>query len=212
MFSDKVKKINMMGWKQERILVITNETIYNIKKTKAKRKITIASLGGVSKTMTGAKIEFTLHVNKSYDYRFLSEKREEIIDILKQRFAEKMKDNLAIYGIDKATLTDFTTTEKDMKRGVSKYPPTQLRLKQEDLIKVDSPVQTSKSGVGAGIIIGDKEVDNTFEFQEEFQENVEIRNKQYQESKNFQDKGEDDDDDEEEEEEDENGVKEPTAR
>jgi hypothetical protein len=74
LFSDKVKKINMFGWHQERILLITNEQIYNIKKSKAKRKIRIADLGGVSKTLTGAKIEFTLHVPKAYDYRFLTEK------------------------------------------------------------------------------------------------------------------------------------------
>lgn len=43
----------MSGWKQERILVVTNEQIYNIKKQKAKRKIKIADLGGVSKTMIG---------------------------------------------------------------------------------------------------------------------------------------------------------------
>lgn len=64
----------MFGWNQERILLVTSEQIINVKKTKAKRKIRIADLGGISKTMIGTKIEFTLHVNKSYDYRFLSEK------------------------------------------------------------------------------------------------------------------------------------------
>jgi hypothetical protein len=98
-----------------------------------------------------------------------------------------------------------------MKRGTSKYPPPGLRLKSEDIIKVDSTVEGVSKGM-AGVVLGDKDIDNTFEFQEEFQENVEIRNKQYQESKNFQDKGEDDDDDEEEEEEEDGAVKEPTAR
>jgi hypothetical protein len=74
LFSDKVKKINLYGWNQERILVISSEKIYNIKKNKVKRKIEIAALGGVSKTMLGSKTEFTMHVPKAYDYRFLSEK------------------------------------------------------------------------------------------------------------------------------------------
>ena len=73
-FSDKVKKINMFGWTQERIIAITTEYIYNVKKTKVKRKIAIDSLGGISKTLQGTRIEFTLHVPKEYDYRFLSEK------------------------------------------------------------------------------------------------------------------------------------------
>jgi hypothetical protein len=72
LFSDKVKKINMFGWTQERIILITNEKVYNIKKQKTKRKIRISDLGGLSKTLKG--VEFTLHVPREYDYRFCSEK------------------------------------------------------------------------------------------------------------------------------------------
>jgi hypothetical protein len=69
-----VKKINMYSWKQDRIFVITTEHIYNIKKNKIKRRIAVATLAGVSKTIIGAMIEFTLHVPTEYDYRFCSEK------------------------------------------------------------------------------------------------------------------------------------------
>ena len=61
-------------------------------------------------------------------------RREEIVEILKLRFAEKMQDNLPIFGIDKSNLTDFTTTEKDMKRLQSRFPPPQYRLKAEDTL------------------------------------------------------------------------------
>ena len=43
-FSDKIKKINMFGWVQQRYLLITNEKIYNIKKTKIKRSIRVSSM------------------------------------------------------------------------------------------------------------------------------------------------------------------------
>lgn len=68
-------------------------------------------------------------MNGEYDYRFVSDRyaishlivfifrREEVIDTLKHRFAEKMNQNLPIFGIDKPNLKDFTTTEKDFKRG-----------------------------------------------------------------------------------------------
>ena len=74
LFSDKVKKINMFGWNQERIILVTSEYLYNIKKTKPKRKIPISLLGGVSKTVGANKAEFTVHVPTQYDYRFLSER------------------------------------------------------------------------------------------------------------------------------------------
>jgi hypothetical protein len=62
-------------------------------------------------------------------------RREEIIDIIKHRFCQFSQHNLPIFGIEKSDLRDFTTTEKDMRKGTSKYPPMQFRLKQEDLLK-----------------------------------------------------------------------------
>jgi hypothetical protein len=53
----------------------------------------------------------------------MSERRDEIINILKNHFAEKNGINLPIFGVDQSNLSQFTTTEKDMKRGQSKFPP-----------------------------------------------------------------------------------------
>ena len=74
LFSDKIKKVNMYEWTQDRSIVITNEKIYNLKKLKVKRAIPIAKLGGISKTTQGTRSEFTLHIPSEYDYRFLSDK------------------------------------------------------------------------------------------------------------------------------------------
>ena len=43
LFSDKIKKINMYSWVQERYLIITNEKIYNVKKTRIKRTIQVTT-------------------------------------------------------------------------------------------------------------------------------------------------------------------------
>ena len=125
----------MFGWVQQRYLIITNEKIYNIKKTKIKRSIVINTLSGITKNLQGSKKEFTLHVNTEYDYRFQSEKRDEIITILKTNFAERNGINLPIFGVPKTNLSEFTTTEKDKNRGTSKFPPPQFRLLDEDIIR-----------------------------------------------------------------------------
>lgn len=44
-------------------------------------------------------------------------RRDEIIDIIKTRFAEKLSLNLPIFGIERPNLKEFTTTERDAKRG-----------------------------------------------------------------------------------------------
>ncbi len=51
---------------------------------------------------------------------------------------------MPIFGIEKSNLSDFTTTEKDMKRMVSKYPPDQLRMYSEDIIKQAETSQTTQ--------------------------------------------------------------------
>jgi indole-3-glycerol phosphate synthase len=54
---------------------------------------------------------------------------------LKHRFAEKINQNLPIFGIDKNNLKDFTTTEKDFKKGQNRFPPAQFRIRSEDLLR-----------------------------------------------------------------------------
>jgi len=125
--------------------VVTKERVFNIKKNKVKRIIQIKTLGGISKTTIPGKIEFTLHVPSEYDYRFHSEKRDEIIEILKLRFLEMKRQNLPIFGISKANLVNFTTTEKDMKKGQTRFPSPSLRVKEEDLIKDDGSNSTMDS-------------------------------------------------------------------
>jgi hypothetical protein len=47
------------------------------------------------------------------------------------------KENLPIFGIMKPNLRDYTTTEKDMKKGQTRFPSPSLRIREEDLIKED---------------------------------------------------------------------------
>jgi len=44
---------------------------------------------------------------------------------------------LPIFGIQKGNLRDYTTTEKDMKKGQTRFPSPSLRVREEDLIKED---------------------------------------------------------------------------
>ncbi len=140
----KVKKINMFEWSQERTLVVTDKKVYNVKgKSSIKRAILITNIEGVSKTLPSSKSkEFTLHIPQEYDYRFICEYRDQVVDILKRLFAEKYKKNLPVYGIDKPNLRDFTTTEKDVKRGLSKYPPPNVSF-ESDVVSIASALKIS---------------------------------------------------------------------
>ena len=64
-------------------------------------------------------------------------RRDEIIDVIKRCFFAIKGKNLPIFHTDKKDLRDFTTTEKDMNKHVSKFPTSDYRVTQgEDLFNV----------------------------------------------------------------------------
>ena len=71
-----------------------------------------------------------------HDYRYKSDQRDKIFNLLKMYFVQKTKENLPIYGIRGKDLREFTTTRKDMQRGVSRIPLKMARLYEEDLLDV----------------------------------------------------------------------------
>ena len=105
----------------------------------------------MTKTVPPSKsIEFTIHVPSEYDYRFLSPRRDEIIDLLKRLSLIERKENCPIFHTTTKDLKDFTTTEKDMKKKISRMPTQEYRCFEEDLHKLDTPqLQSQMSGMDA---------------------------------------------------------------
>lgn len=136
LFADKIKKTNLYNWEQERVIVITINGIYNIHKKSIKRKLDFAKISAVTKTISPSSNtrEFTIHLPEEYDYRYLSDRREAIIDIIKRRFYDIKKKNLPTFGTSSPNLKDFTTTEKDKRKQNSRFPPPDMRITNEDVV------------------------------------------------------------------------------
>lgn len=92
-------------------------------------------MGGLTKTVAPSRCttEFTIHVPSTYDYRFTTEKRDEIVDVLKRVYFVLKQKNLPIFNVTSKDLRDFTTTEKDMNKNQSRFPTPNYRTKDEDL-------------------------------------------------------------------------------
>lgn len=58
-------------------------------------------------------------------------------------FASKTKTNLPIYGIRNKDLREFTTTEKDLEKGIVRVPLQLARIYEEDMIADDSTTSSS---------------------------------------------------------------------
>jgi len=93
-YSDFVTKLNRVGKRQKRVLVITNKAIYNFlprKYTKWKRRILLKDINAVTTTGVG---EFVLHVPTEYDYRYHSVGREKLLTCLLQVYLSAMHKQL----------------------------------------------------------------------------------------------------------------------
>ena len=69
LFSDYISKMTRYNNRTERILILTTVNIYNFKKKSIRRKVPIAELGAIVKSLSNQQ-EFILHFPNSYDLRF----------------------------------------------------------------------------------------------------------------------------------------------
>lgn len=65
-------------------------------------------------------------------------RRDKVIKILKCLYGMHTKKNLPIYDIQEQNLRGYTTTEKNKKQSIEKYPPEDFRNYAEDLIPEDN--------------------------------------------------------------------------
>jgi hypothetical protein len=85
--------------------------------------------------LLGQKTEFTLHIKDGHDYRFVSERRSEIIEILKHRYSDITGKNLPIFGIAREGTAIVTVIEKEFKKGIVKFPTENHRIWEENVLK-----------------------------------------------------------------------------
>lgn len=122
-FSTVITKFNDDGDRQERVLVITDQAIYNIKAKTIKRRVQLEKLEAITKSTNSA--EFVLHFKGENDYRYSSyNRRNEIIEallfvLIKVR---KLAQAFKIYEVDYINLNIVMTTHKMLKNGQHKRP------------------------------------------------------------------------------------------
>ena len=114
-YTDYVTKINHYGMSQERVLLLTDQALYNLKKKSIKRKIPFNVLRGI--TYTTASDEFVIHCNDDeYDYSFVTAEKKVIITMIAKLYLQNTKKMLKICEVKDKNLKNFITSKKDKKR------------------------------------------------------------------------------------------------
>ena len=131
-FSCDVIKINRWMQRQTRILLLTNRSLYNIKKDQIQRKINVQQIKAVTKSTKDGCIQFVVHVASEYDYIYESEFRPEIFEAIKYVYYTEHNQNLPLYGVPDQ-LKEYHTSKKDIMNGLEVNPQEKYRLKEEDI-------------------------------------------------------------------------------
>lgn len=127
--------------KQDRTLLLTNLSLYNIKKDSVQRKINVSSIKAITMSTKPGNPEFVVHIKSEYDYRYESDYRDEIFAAIKYVYWKENKVNLPVYGVP-FKLKEFHTSKKDISQGVEVNPPEEFRLSNEDIYEeTGTPVQ-----------------------------------------------------------------------
>lgn len=135
LFSSLLYKFNEVNKRQERTLLITTHNLYNLSKLTVKRKIPIKRVYGITIGLIGT--EFVVHVPEEYDYRYSSSERRDyaVLSIIKAYCQQHKGAALPVFYKDELTLTAYTTTKVDKKKGVNRLPTTGSELMNEDLFR-----------------------------------------------------------------------------
>ena len=123
LFSYSITKIKK-NTAEDRIIVITNKFIYNLRGKKYRSKIDIRNITGI--TISKNSEEFVIHTCEiEYDFHYTSEKRALIIEIIARLLYSLIKKKIDLSVVEEDMLDHYVTQKSDKKshKGKTKFDP-----------------------------------------------------------------------------------------
>ena len=114
-YDDKITKVNPYNISQERTILLTDESLYNLHKKKLKRRIPYSEISGI--TFSTENNEFVIHGNDSeYDYYYISNDRNLLISLITKFYEKSTNKKLKICKVSDRSLKNYVTGKKDKKK------------------------------------------------------------------------------------------------
>ena len=104
-------------------------------------RIAYLNLKGLTISLHTGSHELVAHAEMQADVRLACPgARKTIVDTVKMFYANKTRDNLPIFGVRQKSLGMYTTQESDVVKGIIRMPLELARLREEDLVNIESIV------------------------------------------------------------------------
>ena len=106
----KCKRISSVGFRHDRILILSTHNLYMVGTKGATKKFPINELKYLVKSLTS--YEVLLYFEQNYDTRFILDSRDELIAYLNLRFAQLCpKKHLRMYGAPEENLKKYKASK-----------------------------------------------------------------------------------------------------
>ena len=114
-YCDAITKVNHYGMSQERCIILSDKSLYNMKKRTFRRKITYNLIRGI--TYSKLTYEFVVHGNDDeYDYEYISPDRNLIICLIAIFYQKINSKPLNICEVQEKSLKNYVTGKKEKKK------------------------------------------------------------------------------------------------
>ena len=116
-YSGKIIKVRqgIFSSNQDRVILITNKAIYNLKIKEKKRRIDLEKIAGI--TISRITDQFVIHCkNEEYDYLYISPNRLKIIELLEAVYEASTQNELLFYIANDKDLTKYVVNKSDRKK------------------------------------------------------------------------------------------------
>lgn len=145
-YAAQLTKYSDLNIRQDRLLVVSEQAVYVIKKTKIQRRIVYDKLEAISVSTISS--EFLLHVKDEYDYRFLSyEHRQNIIESILKVYVgvRKLGDSYPVYQVPMINLNKVMTSHINAKMKKMVLPDKEfLNIMNLEKFKDQSSAETRR--------------------------------------------------------------------
>lgn len=84
--------------------------------------------------MSAKSRSLVIHIKSESDEFFHTDSRNEILDLIKKLYADKLKKNLPIFSPSQSDLDKFWTTEKEAEKGFTRMPKIETALESENIV------------------------------------------------------------------------------
>lgn len=143
LFSCPIIRFNKYGWRNARILILSQDHIYVLKqknrvKKEVRLRVAYQELRGLTISLHTDSHEIVAHLEVQSDLRISCQgARKDIVDTIKMFYVQKARSNLPIFGVRQRSLNLYTTQDSDVAKGISRMPLSLARLNDEDLVDIE---------------------------------------------------------------------------